>query len=41
MADFDDKMKDTADNAKNGMGNWKDEGEDRLSGMREDDSETI
>lgn len=40
MADFDDKIKDGADNAKNGMGNFKEDAEERIAGMRdnEDDS---
>ena len=40
MADFDDKINDGVDNARNGMGNFRDDAGERISGMREDEDDT-
>lgn len=40
MADFDDKIKDGSINAQNGMGNFRDEADERIAGLRDDEDDT-
>lgn len=40
MADFDDKIRDGVDNAQNGMGNFRDEADERMASLRDDEDDT-
>lgn len=40
MADIDNKAQSSADDARTGMGNFKDEADERIAGLRDEEEDT-